>query len=92
MKTATIPSLRVKAELREAAESVLREGETLSSFVEQSLKANITRRRVQQEFIARGLASREEARLNGEYIDAKTVLEELDSVLAATKRHPKARR
>ena len=62
MKTATIPSLRVEAKLRKAAESVLREGETLSSFVEQSLKANITRRRVQTAFIERGLAAREESR------------------------------
>ena len=29
MKTSTFPSLRVEAELREAAESVLRDGETL---------------------------------------------------------------
>ena len=33
MKTATFPSLRVEAELREAAESVLREGETLTSLI-----------------------------------------------------------
>ena len=32
MKTATFPSLRVEPELREAAESVLEEGETLSGF------------------------------------------------------------
>jgi hypothetical protein len=34
MKTATIPSLCVDPELRAAAESVLKEGETLSAFVE----------------------------------------------------------
>ncbi len=90
MKTATIPSLRVESELREAAESVLREGETLSSFVEQSLKANILRRRVQKAFIDKGLASREEARRSGEYIGAETVLEELDSMLQAAKRGRKA--
>ena len=56
MKTSTIPSLRVKPELRLAAENVLQEGESLSSFVEQSLRRNIQQRKAQQEFIARGLA------------------------------------
>lgn len=81
MKTATIPSLRVSPELRSAAESVLQEGETLSSFVEQSLRSNIEHRRFQQEFIARGLASREQARLNGEYIAAEDVQRELADML-----------
>lgn len=81
MKTATIPSLRVDPELRHAAESVLQDGETLSGFVEQSLRANIERRRFQQEFIARGLASREEARLTGEYFPAEDVQRELEVML-----------
>lgn len=62
MKTASIPSLRVTPELREAAESVLEEGESLSSFVEKSLRVNIESRRARQQFIARGLAGRDEAR------------------------------
>ncbi len=82
MKTASIPSLRVDPELRQAAESVLQEGETLSNFVEKSLRANIEHRRMQQEFIARGLASRDEARRTGEYFDAEDVLGELDDLLA----------
>jgi len=82
MKTATIPSLRVDPELRHAAESVLQDGETLSGFVEQSLRANIERRRFQQEFVARGLASREEARLTGEYFSAEDVQRELEVMLA----------
>lgn len=82
MKTATIPSLRVDPELRRAAESVLQDGETLSSFAEQSLRMNIERRRFQQEFIARGLASREQARLTGEYISAEVVQRELEELLS----------
>jgi predicted transcriptional regulator len=81
MKTASIPSLRVAPDLRQAAESVLQEGETISSFVEQSLRANIARRRMQQEFIARGIASRDEARQTGEYYPAEDVLLELDGLL-----------
>ncbi|MGB4347102.1 MAG: YlcI/YnfO family protein, partial [Burkholderiaceae bacterium] len=47
MKSATFPPLRVDQELRDAAESVLRQGESLSSFVEQSVRANINQRRMQ---------------------------------------------
>ncbi len=82
MKTASIRSLRVNPELRQAAESVLQNGETLSSFVEQSLRANIECRRVQQEFIARGLAARDEARQTGEYFADDEVLREMDDLLS----------
>jgi len=85
MKTATIPSIRVDPELRQAAESVLQEGETLSGFVEQSLRISIDHRRAQQAFIARGLASRDEAKRTGDYFAADEVLLELDEMLARTK-------
>ena len=81
MKTATIPALRVEPQLREAAQSVLAEGETLSSFLEESLKANIERRLHHQAFIARGIASRDEARRTGEYYSAESVLSELADML-----------
>ena len=81
MKTATIPALRVEPALREAAQSVLTNGETLSSFVEESLRANIKLRKYQQDFIARGLASRDEAKRTGEYYSAESVLAELDDIL-----------
>ena len=81
MKTATIPALRVEPKLREAAQSVLTNGETLSSFVEESLRANIERRKYQQDFIARGLASRDGAKRTGEYYSAESVLAELDDIL-----------
>lgn len=83
MKTATIPALRVTPELRQAAESVLQEGETLSSFVEQSVRTNIQHRQFQQEFIARGLASRDEAKRTGVYYSSEEVMDELKKKLAA---------
>ena len=86
MKTASIPSLRVAPDLRKAAESLLQEGETISSFVEQSLRANIARRKLQQEFLARGIASRDEAKRAGEYYPAEDVLGELDGLLAKAKK------
>ncbi|MGK6315392.1 YlcI/YnfO family protein [Neorhizobium sp. DT-125] len=74
MKTATIPSLRVDPELRAAAESVLKEGETLSAFVEESLRRQIDYRKTQTEFIARGLKAREEAKRTGIYYSSEDVL------------------
>lgn len=77
MKSATFPSIRVEPELRDAAEGVLGEGETLSAFVEQSIREGIERRRNQSEFIARGIESREAARRTGDYVPASEVLAKL---------------
>jgi len=82
MKTSTIPSLRVEPELRQAAESVLRDGETLSSFMEESLRASIRQRKVRAEFIARGLASRTESQRTNQYFSADDVLNELNGILS----------
>lgn len=81
MKTATIPALRVEPKLREAAQSVLSDGETLSSFVEESLRTNIERRLHHQAFIARGVASRDESKITQEYYSADSVLGELADML-----------
>lgn len=85
MKTATLPALRVEPKLREAAENVLLEGETLSSFLEESLRNNIERRLHQQAFIARGLASRDEARAKQDYYSANSVMNELTEILNKAK-------
>jgi len=82
MKTASMPPLRVDPALRSAAEGVLHEGESLSSFMEQSLRAHIERRQMQQAFHARGLASRDEAAHSGEYFAAEDVLSQLDDMLS----------
>jgi len=92
MKTATFPSLRVEPELREAAEDVLQEGESLSSFVEQSIRESIERRMAQREFIARGLRSRDEARRTGAYVAADVVVDRLEKMLARAKASAKARK
>lgn len=85
MKTATIPALRVEPKLRDAVKEVLAEGETLSSFMEEALRTNIMRRQHQQAFIARGLESAVIARQNQEYFSAESVLDELQTMLDATK-------
>ena len=85
MKSATLPSLRVEPELRRAAEAVLHEGESLSSFMEQSLRDEVNRRRMQAEFIARGLAAREEAKRTGVYYSVEESMSGLDAILARHK-------
>ncbi|MBE7422756.1 MAG: hypothetical protein HS110_10075 [Zoogloeaceae bacterium] len=90
MKTATLPSLRVAPELRKAAEAVLQEGETLSSFVEESVRRQVEFRYAQQAFIARGLASAEAARKSGNHVPAGEVLAKLEKRLdRARKAKPK---
>ncbi len=85
-KASTIPPLRVSKEVRTSAEAALMEGETLSSFVLESIQFNIQRRAMQQEFVARGLAARDEARSTGKYISADEVLAGLDNTLARSRK------
>ena len=86
MKTSSLPSLRVEPELREAAESVLREGETLTSLIETSVRETIQRRRQQEEFIARGLRAREETQRTGITHAAEAVHSELQRRLDARRK------
>ena len=85
MKASTLPSIRVLPELRQAAESVLKPGETLSGLIEEALKHSITTRQNQQAFIARGLASASRAQQNNCYIASPAVLDELEQRLQRAK-------
>ena len=86
MKTATLPSLRVEPLLRADAESVLREGETLTSLMETAMRETIARRRTQDEFLARGLRAALDARKTGGYHAAEAVHGELQQRLDARRK------
>lgn len=86
MKTSSFPPLRVEPELREATESVLREGETLTGLTETSVRETIQRRRQQEEFIARGLRAREEVQRTGITHAAEAVHLELQLRLDARRK------
>ena len=86
MKTAAIPAVRVSPELRQAAEELLRTGETLSGFVEEAVRRNVEFRQAQQAFIERGLASAAAAKKSGKYVSSAAVLAKL------TRRLDKARK
>lgn len=89
MKTSSLPSLRVDPELRGAAEAVLHPGESLSGLIEQSLREEISRRRKQAEFIARGLAAREDAQRSGVYYTVDQVMGSLQGILDDTRSNPR---
>lgn len=92
MKTATLPSLRVEPALRDAAESVLQEGETLSSFVETAVREQVALRRQREAFIARGILSRDNARRTGVYQDAADVVGELRGMLGEARANARRRK
>jgi hypothetical protein len=83
MKTALLPPVQVEPELLDALDAVLTEGETIEEFVEAAVRTGVERRRVQAEFIARGLRSRDEARRTGDSVDAEVVHDELQRKLDA---------
>jgi predicted transcriptional regulator len=85
MKTAAIPSIRVEPALREQLEQVLAEGESLSAFVEASVRAQVQRRQQQAEFVARGMASMDAVRAGAPTLS-------LDESMLAVKRRITAAR
>ncbi len=85
MKTSSIPALRVSPKLREQAEAVLEDGETLSAFMLESLSQGIAHRKAQQDFVARGLASGARAKKTGKYVSAAQVLAKLKRRLQKAK-------
>jgi hypothetical protein len=85
MKTSTLPALRVKPELREAAERALRPNETLSKLMEASLESFIAHRSAEDDFLARGLRSAQKAREDNRYVSADAVLSKLAQKLAVAK-------
>lgn len=81
MKKSTLPPLRVEPAVREMAESLLADGETLSAFVLEAVQLHIRRRETQRDFVARGLRVREEAREADDYLSGDAMLQRLDAVL-----------
>ena len=86
MKSAVIPQIRVEPELRADLESVLRQGETLTDFVEATVRNAIAFRRVQTSFHARAQAASLEYHRTGVSVPVETVLERLQSKLAAKRK------
>lgn len=82
-KTSSAPPIQVDPALRQAAEDVLADGESLSSFVEQSIRLNIRQRQSRKEFAERGMRAKERAEQTGILYSTEEVLGELDKMLEA---------
>ena len=85
MKTSTIPSVRVEHALRAELESLLGDGETVSQFVEASVRTALLLRRNQSAFVARGLQALDSARRTGAYVEADAVVQKLQRKLDAAR-------
>lgn len=91
MKTSVLPQVRVAPELRADLESVLREGETLSQFVEATVRGAVEYRRVQAAFHARGEAQWQAYLRTGVAHPADEVLARLRARLDARRKQLKPR-
>ena len=86
MKSSVIPQVRVEPELRAELEAVLQEGETLSGFVEASVRSAVAFRRVQARFHERGQAAWQHYQDTGESLSAAEVLAKLQAKLDARRK------
>ncbi len=71
MKTATLPAVRVSPELRELVESVLKDGESLSMFIEDTVKKHAAWRKEDEAFYARAAQASQNLRDGGKFYTAE---------------------
>lgn len=83
MKTAVIPQICVEPELRVELESVLRPGESLTDFVEATVRNAIAFRRFQTAFHERAEAASQEYHRTGVLVPMEALLEKLQPKLDA---------
>lgn len=91
MKTSSLPAVPVEPALRAELEAALAEGESMDEFIEGAVRERVRQRReLHAAFVARGLASLEEARRTGVYHKAEDVLNELKDMLEDARRRKAA--
>ena len=83
MKSAVIPQVRVEAQLRADLDAALRPGETLTEFIEASVRRAVEYRRVQTDFAARCEESLAAYERSGESIPSDEVLSKLEKKVEA---------
>jgi len=83
MKTAALPLVWVEPQLRADLESVRGEGETLSEFVEGSVRGAVEYRRMQQEFQVRADAALDRFQRTGAGRAAEEVITDMQARLDA---------
>ena len=86
MRSATFPPIRVEPEVRAEVEAVLRDGETLTQFIEEAVVAAAAWRRSQAEFVTRGESAIARWKQEGGGRPADDVMVELQGRLDDAKR------
>jgi hypothetical protein len=86
MRSATFPPIRVEPEVRAEVEAALREGESLTPFIEEAVVAPAAWRRVQAEFVSRGEAAIERWKQEGGGHPVEAVMADLQTRLDVAKR------
>jgi hypothetical protein len=86
MKSSTLPTVRVEPGLRNDAEAVLDDGESLSDFVAECVRQGVTWRRTQDQFLARAHGAVERAIREGSGISPSELLKSMDDRLETAKR------
>jgi hypothetical protein len=92
MKTAILPQVRVEPQLRADLESVLREGESLSEFLESTVRKAVEYRRMQAEFHARADKAWGEYKRTGASHSAEEVVAELRAKTDARRKQLQGKR
>ena len=77
MKTATLPAVRVAPQVRELIESVLHEGESLSTFIEETVKKHAQWRKEDEAFYARAAKASQNLRDGGKFFTAEESISRL---------------
>jgi hypothetical protein len=86
MKNATLPPVRVDGEFRAAVESVLHEGESLTGFIEATMRRAVEHRQIQNAFEAQARKSLARYKRTGSAKSADKVFDNLQVKLAARRK------
>jgi hypothetical protein len=86
MRTATFPAVRTTPEDRALVESVLRPGETLSTFIEETLKQKAQSRKEDEAFYARAMEASKRIREGGKTYSHDAVMKMLRDMTEKKKR------
>ena len=86
MKNATLPPVRVDEEFRAAAEGVLHEGESLTGFIETTMRRAVEHRRIQNAFEAQARKSLARHKRTGAAKSVDQVFDKLQAKVAARRK------
>jgi hypothetical protein len=90
MKTSTLPAVRVEPALRNDAEAVLDEGESLSDFVASCVRSGVAWRRTQDAFLARARDAVERSEREDTGVSPQELLKRMDDRLEEARERLKA--